>query len=102
LVVDEGVDEGALGGGRGEVLGGVGGFEVLEDGGELLSDDDAAAVEAGFQGVAAGSGLALNGAWAGGELCVAAVGRDLLFGRHKMRTGRPGWAAPLVSLRAIR
>ena len=81
LVVDEGVHEGALGGSLGGVLGGEGGFERFELVGALLPDDDALAVEAGFQGVAAGSGLALDGARAGGELRVAAVGRELFFGK---------------------
>jgi hypothetical protein len=94
LVVNEGVDQGALGGGRRSVLRGEGCFEVVELGGVLLRDDDATTIEAGFQGVAAGGGLALGGARAGGELRVAAVRRGLLFSRHKMRTGQIFWDLP--------
>ena len=83
FIMDEGIDEGAFGGSSRGVLGGEGGFESLELSSALLADDDAVAVEARFEGVPAGRGLALDGAWAGGELGVAAVGRDLFFGRHK-------------------
>ena len=93
--VGEGVDEGALGGGGGAVFGGELGFEGLELGGALVPDDDAGAVEAGFEGVAAGDGLALGGARAGAFLCVQAVGLDLLVGRHKVERGGPGWIRPL-------
>jgi hypothetical protein len=87
LVVDEGIEEGALGRGGGNVLVGERRFEGFEFGGVLVPYDHGIAVEAGFQGVAAGCGLALDGARAGGELGVAAVGRELFFGCHKSERG---------------
>jgi hypothetical protein len=102
LEVDEGVGEGALGGGGGAVLGGELGFEGLELGGALVPDDDAGAIETGFQGVAAGDGLALGGARAGTFLCVLTVGLDLLFGRHKNGTGRTRMDPPLTAMTVTR
>jgi hypothetical protein len=80
--VDEGVDEGALAGGGGLEFVGVSGFEGGEFFGGLGADDDAAAVEAGLDGVLGGGGLSLGGAGAGGLLRIAAIRFDLGFGRH--------------------
>src|SRR5436190_519357 len=52
LIVDEGIDEGALGGSEGAVLEGELGFEPDEVVVVLVGDDDAFGVEAGFERVA--------------------------------------------------
>ncbi len=65
------------------------GGEGLEFGGVFAADDLRFGVKAGFNGVEAGDGLALDGAWAGGVLRVEAIGLDLLNGGHK-RKGQAG------------
>jgi hypothetical protein len=79
LAVNELIDERALGGGGGVVLGGELGFELFEFGAEFGADDDALRVESGLERVLAGAGLALDGAGSGAALCVAAVGRELFL-----------------------
>jgi hypothetical protein len=84
LGLDEGIDEERL-------LGGVGveavvviegeGFEIL---GGLAGDDLGAGVDAGFEGVETGDGLALGSAGAGGFEGVAAVRFDLTGGSHSV------------------
>jgi hypothetical protein len=66
--VDEGVDEHTLfgsGGVEAIVIFGLEGFEV---GGFFAADDFGFRVDAGFEGIHAGSGLALRGARSGGFL----------------------------------
>lgn len=79
---DEGIDQQA--GERGgrlklvEVFGGEG-FEL---GGVFAPNDLGLGMNAGFERIAAGGGLALDGARTGGTLCVAAIGLDLTEGGH--------------------
>ena len=79
---DEGVDEEALFGGGGvpalEVLVGEG----LEVAGIFAGDDFAFGVDAGFEGIEGGFGLAGFGAGAGGFECVAPIGVELCLGTH--------------------
>jgi hypothetical protein len=74
LGIDEGGDEERLLGSGGfpaeEVLAGEG----AEFGGVFAGDDLGAGIEAGFEGVGTGGGLALGGARAGGFLGVATIG----------------------------
>ena len=73
--------------------------EGAEFRGIFAGDDLGAGVEAGFEGIAAGGGLALGGAWAGGFLGVLAVGGGLLGGAHPpMDSRRGGWS---LKLRAV-
>jgi hypothetical protein len=74
-VVGEGVEE------RGELLG------VFAEEGEL-GVEDGLGTDAVLEGVLGGTGLALGGARAGGELGIAAVGFDLSFGGH---SGTSSW-----------
>jgi len=80
-----GVDQEALFGGGGleavVVLDGEG-FEGI---GVFAGDDVGAGVDAGFEGVEAGNGLARFGAGAGGVPRVAAIRVDLVDGGHKFR-----------------
>lgn len=63
--MDEGIDELALfGGSRAEALVVLDG-EVFKDGGVLAANDGGLSVDAGFEGIEAGDGLALDGAGAG-------------------------------------
>jgi hypothetical protein len=84
LGLDEGIDqERLLGGGGAEavvVIEGEG-FEIL---GGLAGDDPGAGVDAGFEGVETGDGLALGSAGAGGFEGVAAVRFDLTGGSHSV------------------
>jgi hypothetical protein len=59
--------------------------EGFEDVGVLARDDVGTGVNAGFQGIEAGNGLALIGAGAGGVLGVAAVSLNLKDSRHTFR-----------------
>jgi hypothetical protein len=56
--------------------------EGFEDVGVLARDDVGAGVNAGFEGIEAGNGLALIGAGAGGVPGVAAVSLNLKDGSH--------------------
>ena len=71
---DHGIDVEGFGGGFGPVLVVVLGGEGLVFGGIFAGDDDAGGVDAVFQGVEAGGGLALDGAGSGGLLRIGAVG----------------------------
>jgi hypothetical protein len=82
LGVDEGVDEHALFGSGGTEAVVIFSFESLEVDGFFAADDLRFGVDAGFEGIHGGAGLALRGAGAGGFLCVEAVGLDLLLGWH--------------------
>ena len=75
--MDQGIDQGADFGGVGEETLVVLGGEGIEDGGVFAADDLGLGVNAGLQGIEAGDGLALDGAWAGGFLGVATIGLDL-------------------------
>ena len=94
LVVNDGIDEGALGGRGGLMLGGEHGFEMGELGGKLVGDDHAGGVESGAERVPAGRGFAFGRARTGGALGVAAVGRDLFFGGHKWKRGSASGTLP--------
>jgi hypothetical protein len=87
----------------------AGGIDAALEAGELL----ATVVEAQAQealrvrfpdlrfldGVETGDGLALDGAWAGGFLCVETIRFDLLNGGHKRKgTGGPGERVGLSGL----
>jgi hypothetical protein len=85
-----GVEVAAVIGGEGLVLGGV-----------LARDDDGGGVDAMFEGVEAGSGLALGGAGSGRLLRVGAIGGDLCRGCHaydltRGRRGIRGWGRQMV------
>jgi hypothetical protein len=58
----------------GAVLVSVIGSECIVFGGVFAGDDDGGGVDAMFQGVEAGGGLALDGAGAGGLLRIGAIG----------------------------
>jgi len=80
--IDEGGDEEGL-----FWSGGLPAEEVLvgegtEFGGVFAGDDLGPGIEAGFEGVGTGGGLACGGAGAAGFGAVGAVGRDLFWGTH--------------------
>jgi hypothetical protein len=82
LAADEVVDEGAGIGGGGlvvlvEVI-----DELLEVGAVFAGEDEGFGVEAGFEAVHGGGGLASDRGGAGGELGVAAIGCYLTESRH--------------------
>ena len=81
--IDEGVDEHALlgGGGMEAVVILVG--EGFEAAGGFVLDDVGTGVDAGFESVHRGAGLALGGAGSGGFLRVEAIGCELFLGGHK-------------------
>jgi hypothetical protein len=74
---DESVDQGAHFGGGGLVAAVVFGGEESESRGVFAGDDLGLSVDAGFQGIEADCGLALDGGWTSGFLRVEAVGLDL-------------------------
>ena len=80
--IDEGIDEHALlrSGGKEAIM--VLRFESFEVGLEFAADDLRFGVDAGFEGIHGGAGLALRGAGSGGFLRVEAIGVDLFFGWH--------------------
>ncbi|MGD0870338.1 MAG: hypothetical protein ABSB88_12350 [Bryobacteraceae bacterium] len=91
IIADEDVDvELFLGGGwLAFLVIGVG--EALQVGGIFTADDVGSSVDAGFQGIHTGGGLALNGAGAGGFAGIAAIGLDLKKRRHrKVLVGETG------------
>jgi hypothetical protein len=97
LAVDEVVDEGAGFGGGGMVALVVLGDEEFEIGESFGREDEGLGVDAGFEGVHGGSGLACSGGGAGGVLGVAAVGFYLTESRHggsgsELRSGCPSFA----------
>ena len=53
------------------------GSEGIVVGGVFAGDDDGGGIDAVFQGIEAGSGLALDGAGSGGLQRVGAIGGDL-------------------------
>ena len=79
---EHGVDVEGLGGGLGTEVAMVGGDEGFVVGGVFAWDDDGGGVDAVFQGIEAGGGLALGGAGSGGLLRVGAIGVDLCGGCH--------------------
>ena len=81
--VTERIDERSLGRVGGEILLVALGGEMGEILGGFVENDRGLGIDAELQGVEAGCGLALGGAWAGGFLCVKAAGCDLFLGCHK-------------------
>ena len=90
LAVDEVVDEGAGFGGGGAVALVVLGDEEFEIGEFLGREDEGFGVDAGFEGVHGGSGLACDRGGAGGFLGIAAVGFYLTESRHGGSGGAGG------------
>ena len=83
VAIDEGVDEQALVGGGGAEAAVVFVDEFLEGGESFAADELSFGVDAGFEGIHGGAGLALGGAGAGGFLRVEAIGCELFLGCHK-------------------
>ena len=83
LAVNEVVDHGALLGGAGLVVVVVFGPEGGAFGGIFPREDFGLGVNAGFQGIPGGAGLALGGAGTGAVLRIEAIGADLLESCHK-------------------
>jgi hypothetical protein len=84
LVVDEGVHQVALAGGDGVELGVVLSGEMGEGLGVFAADDVGLGVNAGFQGIHAGDGLAGLGARAGGFQRILTIRLDLFVASHKL------------------
>jgi hypothetical protein len=82
IAIDEGVDEETLLGGGGLEALVIFGGEFLEGCRGFALDDLGFSVDAGFECVHGGSGLALGGARSGGFARVGAVGRDLFLRCH--------------------
>jgi hypothetical protein len=82
LAVDEVVDEGAGFGGGGAVALVVFGDEEFEIGERFGGKDEGFGVDAGFEGIHGGGGLARDGGRAGGLLGIAAVGFYLTESGH--------------------
>jgi hypothetical protein len=102
LAVDEVVDEGAGFGGGGMVALVVLGDEELEIGESFGREDEGFGVDAGFEGVHGGSGLACDRGGAGGFLGIAAVGFYLTESRHGGSQGdRPGGLSYLKNRGAV-
>ena len=82
VAVDQGIDQqAALGRGCGETLL-ICGDEIFELVRIFAGDDLGFGVNAGFQGIEAGRGLALGGAWAGGFLGVLTIRLGLFVCGH--------------------
>ena len=80
---DEGIDERELVGIGGLVVEKERGGEGFELGGVFAGDDVGEGVDAGFQGVERGGGLAFGSDGAGRFFGVQTIGVDLCFGCHK-------------------
>jgi len=85
FAVDEVVDHGALLGGAGLMVVVVFGAEGGAFRGIFPGEDFGRGVDAGFQGIPGGAGLALSGAWTGTLLGVETIGADLLESCHKKK-----------------
>jgi len=83
VAIDEGVDEEALVGGGGVEAGVVFADEFLEGSPGFAADELSFGVDAGFEGIHGGAGLALVGAGSGGFLRVEAIGCELFLRCHK-------------------
>jgi hypothetical protein len=83
LAIDEGIDEHALFGRSGREALVVFAGEVFELRDGFAGDGLGSGVDAGFEGVHGGVGLALDNAGSGGFLCVEAIGCELFLGCHK-------------------
>ena len=79
---EHGIDVESLGGGLGAEVAVVVGDEGVVVGGIFAGDDDGGGVDAVFQGIEAGGGLALGGAGSGGLRRVGAICVDLCGGCH--------------------
>jgi hypothetical protein len=80
--VDEGGDEEGLFGSGGVPAEEISVGKGAEFGGVFAGDDLGSGVEAGFEGIGTGGGLALGGEWARGFFGVGAVGGGLPGGTH--------------------
>ena len=78
----EGIDEEAAIGGGGLEAVVIFEGEGFEGAGVLAGDDVGVGVNAGFEGIEAGNGLAFGGTGAGGFLRIEAVSLDLVESRH--------------------
>jgi hypothetical protein len=85
LAVDQVVDHGALLGSAGLMVVVVFGAEGGAFGGIFPGEDFGRGVNAGFQGIPGGAGLALGGAGTGTLLGVETIGPDLLESCHKKK-----------------
>ena len=103
LAADQIVEEAAGLGGSGLVALVILVDEELEVGEVLIGEEEGLGVEAGFQGVHGGGGLACGRGGAGRFLGVAAVGLDLAEGGHMGVPGgdRPGGLSYLDDKRAV-
>jgi hypothetical protein len=81
--VDEVVDEGASFGSGGTVVLEILVDELFEVGEVFLGEDQGLGVDAGFEGIQGGGGLACDRGRAGGLLSVAAVGFNLTKSGHR-------------------
>ena len=79
---EHGIDVEDFGWGFGAEVAVVGGGESVVVGGIFAGDDDGGGVDAVFQGIEAGGGLALDGAGSGGLQRVGAIGINLGWGCH--------------------
>jgi hypothetical protein len=79
---EHGIDVEGLGGGLGAEVAVVVGDEGVVVGGIFAGDDDGGGVDAVFQGIEAGGGLALGGAGSGGLQRVGAICFDLCGACH--------------------
>jgi hypothetical protein len=92
-----------------EALHGGGGLEVVvvfegegfQDGGVFAGDDLGLSVDAGFEGMEAGNGIAFDGARAGGFRRIEAVGLVLIVCRHDfcLEGSRRGGGGRVVEFR---
>jgi len=80
VAIDESIDEQALVGGGGVKAVVVFIDEFLEGGPGFAANELSFSVDAGFEGIHGGAGLALGGAGSGGFLCVEAIGMRVVFG----------------------
>jgi hypothetical protein len=91
IIADKDVDVELFLGGGGLAFPVIEVGEALEIGGIFTADDVGSSVDAGFQGIHAGDGLALNGAGAGGFAGIAAISLNLKKRRHrKVLVGETG------------
>src|SRR5271157_3166236 len=82
VAADDDIDVVALVLGDGLELGGVAVGEGLEFSGIFAIDDGGVGVDAGFEVIHGGAGLAFGGAGPGGFLRIGAVGFGLFVGGH--------------------
>jgi hypothetical protein len=83
FAIDEGIDEHPLFGGGGTEALVVFAGELFELRDGFAGDGLGSGVDAGFEGVHGGVGLALDGAGSGGSLRIETIGCELFLGCHK-------------------